>query len=81
MFDTKPRELEKLTEYEKRILENQEIILLSLSKLMLKHFSNNDTGIINALINCYHETRKANGKNYINRGKNALLSADYYEYE
>ena len=52
----------------KRILENQEIMLLALSKLILPkvcemklaHLENN-------LIDCYHETRRILGKKYIDR--------------
>ena len=65
---------------EKRILENQEIILLTLSEMMLKNFNqkSDDSKIINALIDCYHATRKINCKSFIERGSSGLLDKDLY---
>ena len=65
---------------EKRILENQEIILLTLSKMMLKNFDQRSgySEIVNALIDCYHATRKINCKSFIERGSGRLLDKDLY---
>lgn len=52
----------------KQILENQEIILLALSKLILPKCTNSKMAWINnRLIDNYHLTRKALGKDYIER--------------
>ena len=52
----------------KRILENQEIMLLALSKLILpKVREMNMARLENNLIDCYHETRRILGKDYIDR--------------
>lgn len=59
-----------MTDTEKQILENQEIITLALSQLML-HSMNcrniNDITIRNRLIDNYHKTRMILGKDYIKR--------------
>lgn len=66
---------------EKRILENQEIILWTLYKMILKNFDykSDDSKTINALIDCYHATRKINCKSFIERGSSELLDKDLYE--
>ena len=57
-----------MTEIEKRILENQEIILLGLSKLLTPHFRgsindwNHQTSTNIQLIDSYHATRIMLGK-------------------
>ena len=61
-----------MTSSERRILENQEAILLGLSKLLTPQCkgimdSNNETKTNNILIDCYHLTRKELGKSYIKR--------------
>lgn len=51
-----------------RILENQEVILLTLSKIYLPNVHNSETAQTeNKLIDCYHETRRILGKDYIER--------------
>lgn len=52
----------------KQILENQEVILLALSTLILPKCTNSETAQLNnRLIDNYHLTRKALGKDYIKR--------------
>ena len=52
----------------KQILENQEVILLALSKIMLPKCANSETTQLNnRLIDNYHLTRKLLGKDYIKR--------------
>lgn len=52
----------------KQILENQEVILLALSKLILPKCTNSETvQLNNRLIDNYHLTRKVLGKDYIKR--------------
>ena len=52
----------------KQILENQETILLALSKLILPKCTNGETvRLNNRLIDNYHLTRKILGKDYIKR--------------
>lgn len=52
----------------KQILENQEAILLALSKLILPKCINSETAQLNnQLIDNYHLTRKILGKDYIER--------------
>ncbi len=61
----------------RQILENQEIILLALSKLVLPRAVNHEgTVLVNTLIDKYHKTRKLLGKSYLKRGDNT----DPYEY-
>lgn len=51
-----------------RMLENQEVILLALSKMYLPNVHNSETAQTeNKLIDCYHETRRILGKEYIDR--------------
>lgn len=51
-----------------RMLENQEVILLALSKIYLPNVHNSETAQTeNSLIDCYHETRRILGKEYIDR--------------
>ena len=51
-----------------RMLENQEVILLALSKMYLPNVHNSETAQIeNSLIDCSHETRRILGKEYIDR--------------
>lgn len=62
----------KMTDIEYRILENQEIILLGLSKLLTPCCKgmldkNNETKTNNNLIDAYHLTRKILHKDYIKR--------------
>lgn len=60
-----------MTDIEKQILENQEIIMLALNKLLTPHCkgmlrdSNGETEANNNLIRNYHRTRKLLGKDYI----------------
>jgi hypothetical protein len=61
-----------MTDTERRILENQEAILLGLSKLLTPQCKgmldrNGETSANNILIDCYHLTRKELGKDYIKR--------------
>lgn len=61
-----------MTDTERRILENQEVILLGISKLLTPQCrgimdSNGETKANNRLIDCYHLTRKELGKDYIKR--------------
>ena len=62
-----------MTDIEYRILENQEIILLGLSKLLIPYCKgsildkNGETRINNKLIDAYHLTRKTLNKDYIKR--------------
>ena len=52
----------------KQILENQEVILLALSTLILPKCTNSEIAQLNnRLIDNYHLTRKALGKDYIKR--------------
>ena len=52
----------------KQILENQEVILLALSTLILPKCVNSEiTRLNNRLIDNYHLTRKVLGKDYIKR--------------
>lgn len=56
-----------MTEVERFILENQEIIMLALNKLLIPHCKgmldvNGETRTAVKLINQYHETRKFLGK-------------------
>jgi len=56
----------------KRLLENQEVILLALTDLHLSKIgeSKYDQSVIhrqNMIIDCYHETRRILGKEYIDR--------------
>ena len=52
----------------KQMLENQEVILLALSKLILPKCTNSETARLNnQLIDNYHLTRKVLGKDYIKR--------------
>lgn len=66
-----------MTDIEKRLLENQEVILLALNKLLTPYCkgslrdANGETSANNKLIDCYHMTRKILGKDYIeSRTKN-----------
>ena len=57
-----------MSEVEKYILENQEIILLALNKLLTPHCkgildANGETRTNTRIINAYHKTRKLLGKN------------------
>ena len=66
------KEKKKMTDIEYRILENQEIILLGLSKLLTPSCrgmldKNNETKTNNSLIDAYHLTRKILHKDYIKR--------------
>lgn len=66
------KEKKNITDIEYRILENQEIILLGLSKLLTPYCrgmldKNNETKTNNALIDAYHLTRKILHKDYIKR--------------
>lgn len=62
-----------MTDIERRILENQEIILLGLSTLLTPYCKgsvidkNNETQTNNRLIDAYHLTRKILNKQYIKR--------------
>jgi len=59
-----------MTDIEKQILENQEIMTLALSQLMLHSMDSrdhNDITIRNRLIDNYHKTRMVLGKDYIKR--------------
>lgn len=62
-----------MTDIERQILENQEIIILAISKLLLPHCkgmlldTSNQTKTNNLLIDNYHLTRKLLGKDYIRR--------------
>lgn len=56
-----------MTEVEKMILENQEVIMLALNKLLTPHCKgildrNDETTTNVCLINNYHNTRKMLGK-------------------
>lgn len=68
-------------EIKTRILENQEIILYTLYKLVQRQFdqSKGDGMLIRSLVACFHETRKINGKSYIAHGCPDLLSKGYYD--
>ena len=58
----------KMDNTTKQILENQEVILLTLSKLILPKCTNSETSQLNnRLIDSYHLTRKILGKDYIKR--------------
>lgn len=65
--------IKQKTKIEERILENQEVILLALSKLLTPQCkgalndTNGQTKANNRLIDCYHKTRKILGKEYIER--------------
>lgn len=59
---------------ERQILENQEIILLALSKLQNLRDSEGRK-VTNTLIDKYHKTRKLLGKSYIEQG-----DTDPYDY-
>lgn len=67
------KEKKDITDIEYRILENQEIILLGLSKLLTPYCrgsivdKNSETQTNNHLIDAYHLTRKILHKNYIKR--------------
>ena len=67
------KEKKNITDIEYRILENQEIILLGLSKLLTPHCKgsildkNSETQTNNWLIDAYHLTRKILHKEYIKR--------------
>ena len=55
-------------EIERQILENQEVILLALNKLLTPHCkgildANGETRTNARIINAYHKTRKLLGKN------------------
>ena len=56
-----------MTEIEKRILENQEVILLSLSRLLVPYDQYSTIKTNNGVIDCYQLTRKMLGKDYIER--------------
>lgn len=62
-----------MTDIERQILENQEIIILAISKLLLPHCkgmlrdTSDQTKTNNLLIDNYHLTRKLLGKDYIQR--------------
>lgn len=73
--------IKHIREPELRILENQEIIMYTLFKLIHKNYNqkDGDSQTINALIDCYHETRRMLGKSYASRIETDLLRDDYYE--
>ena len=52
-----------------RILENQEVILLTLSKFTVCEAATMQSfaDVTNRLIDCYHATRRTLGKSYIKR--------------
>lgn len=52
-----------------RILENQEVILLALSKFTVQEAATMQSmaDVTNKLIDCYHATRMTLGKSYIKR--------------
>ncbi len=58
-----------MTEVEKTILENQEVILNALAQFAVSKVSTNQKYAkhVNALIDNYHKTRKLLGKTYIQR--------------
>ena len=62
-----------MNDIEKRILENQEAILLGISKILtpqckgMLRDSNGEARANNLLIDCYQMTRKELGKDYIKR--------------
>ena len=60
-----------MTDVEKQILENQEVLLLATSKLILGADNIRDLSSVvkinNSLIDNYHRTRKMLGKDYIKR--------------
>ncbi|MDV3427430.1 MAG: hypothetical protein LIR50_10250 [Bacillota bacterium] len=58
-----------MTEIEKTILENQEVILSALAQFAVSKVSKNQKYAkhVNALIDNYHKTRKLLGKTYIQR--------------
>lgn len=58
-----------MTEVEKTILENQEVILNVLAQFAVSKVSKNQKYAkhVNTLIDSYHKTRKLLGKTYIQR--------------
>ena len=59
-----------MTDLDKQVLENQEIILLALSRLMvntMKLTDIQDRKIINRLADNYNKTRMILGKDYVKR--------------
>lgn len=59
-----------MTDLDKQVLENQEIILLALSRLMVNTINPidiQDRKIINRLADNYNKTRMMLGKDYVKR--------------
>ena len=59
-----------MTDLDKQVLENQEIILLALSRLMVNTINPidiQDRKIINRLADNYNKTRMILGKDYVKR--------------
>ena len=71
-----------MTDIEKRLLENQEVILLALNKLLTPHCkgslydANGETNTNNKLIDCYRMTKRILWKDYVENESGYLSAVD-----